>query len=388
MNVHTTAHQYMPAVPTLTLARGSMLQGAYACGTHTHAGGACLGCKKKRMAWQRPSLSMRGKDDNVAGEFTPPVVHEVSPSPNTPLHSARRAIRESDFDHDFSHIPLRASRPSPKGILRPTDDARSPSPVELGWESIFEASLPLPLSLTDEDEIHRPLIESYRAEHGLPAGGVSETGERLGPSDAEIKYGGLLTSAAPSSSVFYVSFVNVAPPAAPDHSLANPGPSGATANRAGYTRVRIQKRMTIPWDTLPALSDGRVPFFAQSVNTFYRLDPIEVYVSSDYAVGSCPYRVTLEHERSHVNAFLQIFHAGRDSLVTELNGVSVPTRGAPRIAAPDAVETEQETIGENLRQAVIRHSAGLVSQMEADRNAKDSPASYARVYARCPAAEW
>lgn len=41
----------------------------------------------------------------------------------------------------------------------------------------------------DDDPIHKPIIESYRREHGLPLSGVNEFGEPVGPSAAEIKYG-------------------------------------------------------------------------------------------------------------------------------------------------------------------------------------------------------
>ena len=39
----------------------------------------------------------------------------------------------------------------------------------------------------NEDEIHQPLIEDFRRSQGLPPGGY-ESGQAVGPSDAEIKY--------------------------------------------------------------------------------------------------------------------------------------------------------------------------------------------------------
>ena len=41
----------------------------------------------------------------------------------------------------------------------------------------------------DDDPIHKPIIESFRREHGLPLGGTDQFGEPVGPSAAEIKYG-------------------------------------------------------------------------------------------------------------------------------------------------------------------------------------------------------
>lgn len=44
----------------------------------------------------------------------------------------------------------------------------------------------------DHDPIHRPMLEEYRRSAGLPPGGIDERGQRVGPSDAQLKYGGLL----------------------------------------------------------------------------------------------------------------------------------------------------------------------------------------------------
>jgi hypothetical protein len=146
--------------------------------------------------------------------------------------------------------------------------------------------------------------------------------------------------------------------------------------------------MNIPWDRGPAQSGGRIPLFAQSINVFYRIDPIEVFVSRDFAVGSCPYRVTLDHERSHVRDFLGIFRDSYTPLIAELESVFVPTRNSPRMVEPANVEAVQDAIGQQLRQVILSHSSSLVARMEADRRAKDAPSAYAAAYARCPASEW
>lgn len=48
------------------------------------------------------------------------------------------------------------------------------------------------IGFEEEDLIHRPLIENYRRATGQPQGGIDETGQRAGPSDAELKYSGVL----------------------------------------------------------------------------------------------------------------------------------------------------------------------------------------------------
>ena len=186
---------------------------------------------------------------------------------------------------------------------------------------------------------------------------------------------------------YYVSFQHVWPPAM-HHSLSLPGPSGTGADRAGFTRVRVRKRVTIVWGHGPARADGKIPLFAHSVNVFFRLDPIEVFISSDYAVGSCPYRVTLRHEMSHVRAFIRIFHSYRQTLIRRLNLISFPTESTPRWVNPGDLTALQTSLGAPVAQAVKDVASDLKAAMEADRNAKDSPSAYAAVYAQCPASEW
>ena len=75
-----------------------------------------------------------------------------------------------------------------------------------------------------DDPIHAPLVESYRREHGLPPGGKDEFGNPVGPSDAEIKYGGLLTAKADKSDK----------PGKPAAEAEDPGLATATKTLATY----------------------------------------------------------------------------------------------------------------------------------------------------------
>jgi hypothetical protein len=53
----------------------------------------------------------------------------------------------------------------------------------------------------DTDEIHQPLIDDFRHREGLPQKGVDKSGDRVGPSDAEIKYQGLALPCPTSTEV-------------------------------------------------------------------------------------------------------------------------------------------------------------------------------------------
>ncbi len=186
----------------------------------------------------------------------------------------------------------------------------------------------------------------------------------------------------------HAAFANADPPASPNHSVANPGPTAEGTDRAGYTRVVFGKRMTVAWDSGPMEQGGVVPLFVRSVNIFYTLDPIEVYVSSNYPNNSCPYRVTLAHEQGHVSAFLRIFHEARVSLVAALEAVDVPTISSPARLPPSDVEARQDAVGELLRQVVLVHSRGVTQRMNADRARRDSAAAYEAEYRRCPPEQW
>ena len=215
------------------------------------------------------------------------------------------------------------------------------------------------------------------AKHSGPVG--AQGGSPLGLSNGAV--------AAPQSPL-YVSFINELPPAAPDHSQANPGPGGTTADRAGYSRATIKKRMVITWNTGRTSPDGRVPLFARSVNVYFQLVNLQLSVSSDYAKGSCPYEVTLAHERTHIAAFSRYFSRRARPLVRDLEAVSVPTAAAPTLVDPAADDAEQESVAARLSAVIKQHSADIKATQDADRAAKDSPAAYAAIHARCPAAEW
>jgi hypothetical protein len=66
---------------------------------------------------------------------------------------------------------------------------------DFGKMRIYAGGPPLTTShcdgIDDDDPIHRPILDDFRREAGLPLSGVDEFGQRVGPSDAEIKYGGL-----------------------------------------------------------------------------------------------------------------------------------------------------------------------------------------------------
>ena len=201
----------------------------------------------------RQSLLQRAAISATPAHRVPSIVHDVLRSPGQSLDSGTRAFIEPRFNHDFSgvrvHTDARAAESARSvnalaytvghdvvfgaGKYAPTTTAgkrllahelthvvqqcgRSQSgrnhltinsPGETTEREAHnaaqfvtegnqfgavsqETSLRIQrLPAGEEDPIHRPIINQYRKEHGLPASGVDEFGNRVGPSDAQIKYG-------------------------------------------------------------------------------------------------------------------------------------------------------------------------------------------------------
>lgn len=93
--------QTLAAVPT------GLLQRKCACGTHTVAGGECASCGKAKASLNHQRAATNAEPVNEV----PPIVHEVLLSPGQPLKPATRALMESRFGHNFSHVQVSASAP-------------------------------------------------------------------------------------------------------------------------------------------------------------------------------------------------------------------------------------------------------------------------------------
>jgi len=196
-------------------------------------------------------------------------------------------------------------------------------------------------------------------------------------------------TAAPTA-LYVVTFKHADVPSTPDHSTSSAGgPSTSGADRAGYTKAILKKHVEINWDNGPARADGMVPLFCRAVTAVFALDPITVAVSSDYPVGSCPYRVTLKHEiEDHAKPYIKIFLSYKEILLNKLNAITFPTERAPRWIKPKEIPALQDTLGKKVEETVKAVAGSLVADMDKDRRAKDSPEAYAAIYRQCSAADW
>lgn len=122
-----------------------LLQRKYACGDHTPIGGECGKC------WDNHS----GLQQKKSGQSK---ASEVRPGINELLHSHRQLTKNN------TQVPTSASHVAI-------------TPQYINFE---------------EDQIHQPLIDDYRQSTGQPPNGVDQLGQRVGPTDTELKYSGVL----------------------------------------------------------------------------------------------------------------------------------------------------------------------------------------------------
>ena len=188
---------------------------------------------------------------------------------------------------------------------------------------------------------------------------------------------------------FYVSFQTSWIPGSVDHTRSNPGPSTTGVNRAGYTSLKQRARVTFAWDNGQRRKDGMMPFFARSVNVFFWLDDFIVAVSSDYPAGSCVFNATRRHEvESHIYRPIKIFNSYRETLVTQLNAIQVPTEQTPFWLQSPVIPSKQAQLQSKVAQVVGSVKLQLVHTLRTDRESQDSPQSYQVVYNTCSPEDW
>ena len=186
--------------PSLTPARVGLLQRKCACGGTPGPSGECEACRKKTLQ-RRPANPQAPSFINrpaFSVSEVPPIVHEVLRSPGQPLDAASRAFMEPRFGHDFSQVRAR---------FGPTAESASHLGGEPFVPSISEkavvggAEALNRFGETDTDPIHSRLIEQFREREQLPPEGRDPAGAPVGPSVAQIKYGGLLLPCPQSTEV-------------------------------------------------------------------------------------------------------------------------------------------------------------------------------------------
>jgi hypothetical protein len=109
-------------------------------------------------------------------------------------------------------------------------------------------------------------------------------------------------------------------------------------------------------------------------------DEMTVYVSRRHQQGSCPFRVTLDHEMEHVQTNMAALNRHVPAIRSALQRVASQMKP---IATTSQAEAERRILDE-----AQRGIASALEAMKRDRdnaNARmDTPSEYARLHAKCP----
>jgi hypothetical protein len=175
--------------------------------------GACEDEEEKKVQRKEQGSSA----DSTAP--APPIVYEALSSIGKPLDSATRGFFEPRFGHDFSEVRVHADAKAASAARMV--EARA---YTVGSDIVFGSGEYAPATAegnkllahelahvvqqhTDEAEpshiqrapstgtqaMHDDLVEQYRRANNLPPHGIDPiSGQRVGPSDSEIRFGGLL----------------------------------------------------------------------------------------------------------------------------------------------------------------------------------------------------
>jgi|GEM_PF-6093229 len=166
-----------------------------------------------------PSIQRVSGNGSAAAEAVPDSVDQVLASSGRPLDAPLQQDMEARFGQDFSRVRIHIG-----GAAEQSAREIQAKAYTVGHDVVFGDNQFQPETregrhllahelahvvqqrgesrglrkkvMGDDDPIHKPLIERFRRENGFPPSGEDEYGHQVGPSDAQIKYGGLLMPAA------------------------------------------------------------------------------------------------------------------------------------------------------------------------------------------------
>jgi hypothetical protein len=122
--------------------------------------------------------------------------------------------------------------------------------------------------------------------------------------------------------------------------------------------------------------------WVESVQVDFSYDKLDVYVSSQYPVGSCPYQVITNHENQHVAIDQRVLAKYRTLIEKALKrSRSIPTKAHPLSVV--SMDNGKAIINKRL-DAIVNKITAAYQKETIRQNAKiDTPANYRRTQALC-----
>ncbi|HEV7684673.1 MAG TPA: DUF4157 domain-containing protein [Pyrinomonadaceae bacterium] len=177
---------------------------------------------------EKPKIQRKEQSGADAPTFAPPLVHQTLKRPGQPLDLSVRLFFEQRFGHQLPDVRVHADTSAAQSASAvnaraytvgsdivfgarqyepSTNDGKRLLAHELAHslqqvggprskaqsESPAISAGPTRLSRVPQPDFHEDMIEQYRRENGFPPHGINPiTGQQEGPTDADLKFGGLL----------------------------------------------------------------------------------------------------------------------------------------------------------------------------------------------------
>jgi hypothetical protein len=122
--------------------------------------------------------------------------------------------------------------------------------------------------------------------------------------------------------------------------------------------------------------------WVDSVDVSFSYSQMNVYVSSQYPEGSCPYRVILNHENQHVSIDQRVLAKYRTRIEWALKkSRSIPTKAHPLSVV--SMNNGKAIIAAKLNQIVDPILQAYKNEIARENGKLDTPANYRRTQALC-----
>jgi hypothetical protein len=127
---------------------------------------------------------------------------------------------------------------------------------------------------------------------------------------------------------------------------------------------------------------GAICVWAETVNVTFDYRQMDVYISNQYAEGTCPYRAILAHENQHVAINLRVLKKYKILMERALKmDRTIPTKGNP--LSVRSVEDGKKIISQRIERIVNPLYARFKREITLENGKIDTMASYRRVNAKC-----
>ncbi len=128
-------------------------------------------------------------------------------------------------------------------------------------------------------------------------------------------------------------------------------------------------------------ADGGVCLWVERIHLELRYSALDIYVASEYAPTSCPYKAILRHERKHEEVARRHLKGYIEQIRSALSSLTIPKARGPMFAASlEAGQAKVRSVLERLLEPVAEKIRRTMSEAQAK---VDSRGEYQRVRRQC-----